>query len=172
MAMLALLSHVTIAGERVDFSPRDRAQLQSIADGIGRASTFTLHEGLPHPMWEAEAHKKELATKEIVRFHGSSFYQRPLAVAAVEVEELRRLVSAPDSYRPYSGEKRCGGFHPDYALTWQDGTDAYRLLICFGCHEMKLYGPKVGLTLDIRGDAFRAFESTLKKHRQQRPERS
>ena len=46
---------------------------------------------------------------------------------------------------------------PDHYLTWKDGTTTYELLICFDCHEMKLYGPKQELLADIRKEVFALF---------------
>jgi hypothetical protein len=120
-------------------------------------------------MWEADQLKKELATKKTVRIHDFPFYERPLALAADEVEPLRRLSAAGSSYQTYGGPKACGGYHPDYCLAWKDGNVTYHLLICFGCHEMKLYGPKSELIVDIGEEAFKTFETALKKHRDQRP---
>ncbi len=72
---------------------------------------------------------------------GFPFYEQPLSIAATDVEELRRLSAAADSFAPYGGPKDCGGYHPDYCLSWKDGANTYELLICFNCQEMKIYGP-------------------------------
>jgi hypothetical protein len=122
-------------------------------------------------MWESDQLKKELAGKKTIKLHDYSFYERPLALAADEVAALSKLSSDADSYWSYGGPKLCGGFHPDYCLSWKDGDATYQLLFCFGCHEMKLYGPKEELVVDLRQDAFKQFEALLKKHRDQRPER-
>ena len=68
--------------------------------------------------------------------------------------------------RSYMGEKLCGGYHPDYCLRWEDDTDTYDLMICFGCCEMKFYGPENYLIADIKAE----FETLLEKYRDQRPE--
>jgi hypothetical protein len=64
------------------------------------------------------------------------------------------------------GEKACGGYHPDYCLTGKDGMATYDLMICFGCAEMKLYGPGNYLIVDLNDGAFKTL---LVKHRNQRP---
>ena len=166
-----ILHGASHAEVRSDLTAKDLSQFTPIAEGIRRASSLNLYEGLPHQGWEADQLKKELATKKTLRIHGFPFYERPLPIAADEVEPLRRLCAAADSFLSYGGPKLCGGYHPDYCLAWRDGEATYHLLICFGCHEMKLYGPKQELLADIRSDAFKQFETTLKKYRDQRPKR-
>ena len=170
-AMCAVLLSAGNAAVRPELTAEDLSQFTPISEGIRRASSLTLYEGLPHQMWEADQFKKELATKKTIRIHDFPFYERPLVLAADEIEPLRRLSAAGSSYTTYGGPKLCGGYHPDYCLTWKDGEATYQLLICFGCHEMKLYGPKSELIVDIGDDAFKAFAAALKKHRDQRPKR-
>lgn len=67
--------------------------------------------------------------------------------------------------------KKCEGFHPDYCLVWTNGPATYHLLLCFGCHEMKLHGPGQELLVDIRQRAFEEFKIILMKYRDQRPKR-
>jgi len=157
--------------DRPSFNAKDRSEFAPISKGIGRASSLTLYEGLPHQSWEADELKNELATKKTVSLHGFPFYERPLTIAAADVEKLRRLSRAAGSFSSYGGPKPCGGYHPDYCLAWKDGEASYELLICFNCHEMKLYGPKQEILADIRSQAFTQFESTLKKYRDQCPKR-
>src|SRR5215211_6479570 len=142
-----------------------RSRFTPITKNIAHGSSLTLYEGLPHQAWEAELLKKELEAKETITVHGFPFYERPLPVAALDVEELRRLSAARESFSPYAGPKACGGYHPDYCLSWKDGEVTYELLICFSCHEMKFYGPKHEALADIRKDAFERFEAILKKYR-------
>ena len=157
------------AENRPELSARELIQFTPISEGVSRASALLLYEGLPHPSWEAEQFKTELATKKTVRFHDYPFYERPLPVAADEIGPLRRLSAAASSYWSYGGPKLCGGYHPDYCLAWKGSDATYDLLICFGCHEMKLYGPRRMLLVDIRNDTSRQFETMLKKYHNERP---
>jgi hypothetical protein len=169
LAIWTLAAGSVFAGERPELTAADLAQFTPIAEGIRRATALVLYEGLPHQMFERDQLKNELATKKTIKIHDFHFYERPLEVDGGEVEPLRRLSRAADSYWSYGGPKMCGGYHPDYCLTWKDGEAVYQLLICFGCHEMKLYGPKSELMADIRPDAYKAFAEILKKYRDQRP---
>jgi hypothetical protein len=159
------------AASRPELTAIDLEQFKPIAEGIRGAAELVLYEGLPHQMFEQDALKKELATKKTVKIRDFPFYERPLVLEAAEVEPLRNHSMAADSYWSYGGPKLCGGFHPDYCLVWKQGESIYQLLICFGCHEVKLYGPKSELIVDLREKAFQAFEAALKKHRDQRPAR-
>ena len=166
----ALLQSAGCSGDRAGFTAKDRSQFAPISKGINRASSFKLYEGLPHQGWERDEFQRELEKKKTVTLHGFPFYERPLPVAAADVETLRRLSSASGSFHSYAGAKNCGGYHPDYCLSWKDGEASYELLICFGCHEMKLYGPRQELLADIQRDVAIQFETTLKKYRDQRPQ--
>lgn len=63
----------------------------------------------------------------------------------------------------------CGGFHPDFCLEWQDGDATYQVLICFGCYEVKCYGPRTELWCDIQESAYDQFKKVLRKYRKSRP---
>jgi hypothetical protein len=67
------------------------------------------------------------------------------------------------------GEKKCGGFHPDYAVEWSVGRDRYRALICFGCEEVKLFGPALESRNDLDRTAYKRLEELLKPYQKNRP---
>lgn len=148
------------------FGAEDIQEFNPIAEGILKSS-LTLYEGLPHQMWEADELKKELAAKTTIQINGFPFYAHPIEMAANDVEVLRSLSASPDSYWSYAGPYMCGGFHPDYCLTWKNQGARYHLQICFGCKEMALSGPKNKLTADIRD--LETFKTILEKYRNQRP---
>jgi len=169
LGFCAVLPKTLLAIAPSGLNDKDLAQFAPISEAIRRASSLTLFEGLPHQEREPDQLKNELATKKTVRIHDYPFYEQPLALAPEDLEPLRRLSAAAETYSSYAGPKRCGGYHPDYGLAWKDGDSTYHLLICFGCQEMKLFGPKQELLADIRSDSFKQFESILKKYRAQRP---
>jgi hypothetical protein len=147
----------------------DASAFGPISKGIADATSLTLFEGLPHQVWDMDQYQNELATKKTVRLHEYPFYERTLAVGKSDQEGLRRLSASAESYSSFSGEKSCGGYHPDFCLAWTDAGSRYELLICFGCQEMKLYGPTQSLRLDIRPDAAKSFRAILSQYRGQRP---
>jgi hypothetical protein len=147
----------------------DLSAFRPISHRIARASSLTLYEGLPNPVWETDLYQRELETKKCVKLHDYPFFERTLDVSQSDREELRRLCVTPETYFTFIGEKSCGGFHPDYCLRWIDGETAYELLICFTCEEMKFYGPMQYLQADLRGDPYKRFKAVLGKYQDQRP---
>jgi hypothetical protein len=154
---------------RLGLTADDLSGFRPISDGVARASSLRLYEGLPHQMWEKDQYDHELATKKSVQLHDYPFYERTLAVSQSDREELRRSTASAETYFTFSGEKPCGGYHPDYCLEWIDGENSYELLICLGCEEMKLFGPTQQLRVDIRRDAAKRLKTILSQYRDQRP---
>ncbi len=97
--------------------------------------------GLPHQMYEPGPRGGEEgeAVGDSARI---SVLSRDPRAETRRRERLKTLLSDPGSYAAYSGEKKCGGFHPDHAVEWTAGGRTYQVLICFGCFEAKIYGPK------------------------------
>jgi hypothetical protein len=134
-----------------------------------QAEALVLHEGLPHQMFESDLLQEELRTKAVERLDGYPFYREPLALAAEDAKRLSRILGDPATYKPFSGEKLCGGFHPDYAVEWHVGSDRYLVLICFGCHEAKRSGPGLKTRDDLAYAAYNELQALLKGCRKNRP---
>jgi hypothetical protein len=139
---------------------------------VAGAETTTLYEGLPHQMFESSLMESERRSKPVQELHGYWFYKEPLAPSAEDVKRLTQVFSEPASFEPFSGEKKCGGFHPDYAVEWQKDSSSYRALICFGCGEAKLFGPGIDERHDLGRRAVPELEALLAKHRKNRPSRA
>jgi hypothetical protein len=172
-----VLAGVCLAGcdEKKVGSERTKASTEfepnrSLFAAIGKADRLILYEGLPHQNDEQELLEKEKRNKPTVTLHGFPFYRPALDVASDDVEKLRGLLGAEGSFVPWRGEKKCGGFHPDYLAEWRVGDGVYRVLICLGCHEVKVFGPDSSLRCDIHQDkAFGELRDLLKKYRKNRP---
>jgi hypothetical protein len=132
------------------------------------AKSAQLFEGLPHPFEREllESEQKRAATR---RLHGELFYEKAQAVPSDAAEKLR--VAMNDAVRPYRGMKLCGGFHADYAITWQTGRATYAALVCFGCSEIKLHVPGGELTADMSAEGAKALRLLLEPFRKERPPR-
>jgi hypothetical protein len=137
---------------------------------LSQAGPLVLYEGLPHQMYEPKALAAEKRSKPTVVLHHFSFYREPLELKPGDAEQLKEILRDPHTFSSYSGEKRCGGFHPDYAVEWTAGGQTYRALICFGCFEARIYGPNGGTTYDVRGDVQKRFKDLLAPYRKNRPE--
>jgi hypothetical protein len=142
---------------------------EPMSAGIGRAIRVTLYEGLPHQTFEADILLREIEHKKSIVLHGYPFYERPLRLLVRDVAELRRIFSDKTTYEIFHGEKLCGGFHPDYGMTWEQGGQTYTVLICFGCREFKLFGPDHDLRTNANPEVFARVEAILKRYHGQRP---
>lgn len=142
---------------------------------VKSADRIEVVEGLPHPMWETDSYYHELGRAQNFAIAGEHFYLAPLDVPTESREELRTgILSRSTFVIPRHGQlhslRLCGGFHADYGLRFsQNGQVEASLLICFGCGELKLVGPKVVLTTDQTEVGAALFRSKFKDVRQSRP---
>jgi hypothetical protein len=146
-----------------------------VYDSVRHTDRLTVCEGLPHPMYEEETFQEELRTKPTIQLSGFPFYREPLDLKPEDIRALRGLLGDRSTYRPYSGEKKCGGFHPDYAVEWSAQGRVYRCLICFGCFEARFEGPQGesylhDLRREVHGREVRMrLLDVLKVYRKNRP---
>ena len=140
---------------------------------MGEAPSLTLFEGLPHPAWDSDALKNELATKRTVRLHAFPFYEQTLAFDPKDESSLKALLASADALRPRPTDKivvkQCGGFHPDYAVRWTAKGRVYDVLICLGCEEARCFGPDGRVDCDLGQAAAPTFKSILTPYRRNRP---
>lgn len=142
---------------------------RAFTSAVASAEKMTLYEGLPHQAFESDLLESERRSKPVQELHGYWFYKEPLAPSAEDARRLTQMLSDAAAFAPFSGEKKCGGFHPDYAVEWQKGSSAYRALICFGCDEAKLFGPGIDERHDLSQSALPELEALLAKHHKNRP---
>lgn len=131
---------------------------------------MVLYEGLPHQSWEYRSYTNELSSKAIIKLGGFPFYAEPLLLREDDARELRSFYCERSSFKPFSGVRDCGGYHPDYALEWSNGAKRFVVQICFGCQEMKTFANGKELYCDVTPKAFKQFESVLKHYRKNRPQ--
>jgi hypothetical protein len=124
---------------------------------------------IPHGHWERESLSRELASKQTVTLHEFPFYQESLTLSAADAAALRDVVLASDSFRKFGGFKACGGFHPDYCVEWRAGKSSYQMLLCFGCSEARLFGPRHEVYCDLQKPAKEQMEKLLQPYRKNRP---
>jgi|GEM_PF-3584277 len=106
-----------------------------IRESLGKAHKIFVYEGLPHQMFEADLLKAEKKLEDTLKIGGFPFYAPKVVAPDKIAKTLRELAASPESYAVFSGEKRCGGFHPDYAATWFDSGKEHSILFCYGCVE-------------------------------------
>lgn len=103
---------------------------------LKQAHTLSIYEGLPHQENQAALFQQESQRKDSMRIAGFLFYSPAITPAEQDLTTLAQLFSEPANISAFSGEKRCGGFHPDYAIAWAHNNDNAYALICFGCGEI------------------------------------
>jgi hypothetical protein len=144
---------------------------KAFSDGVRGAQTVVLHEGLPHHMFESDLVQEERRTKAVQDLHGYAFYEATLDLSAADSQRLTEILSDPSTFRSFSGEKKCGGFHPDYAVELRQGDQTYWALLCFGCHEVKLFGPGIESRHDLDAAAYAKLQALLKNYQKNRPQK-
>lgn len=158
------------AGAVWNWGIRERAELPSeFREGVRRADRAVLYEGLPHHNYEPELLKKEWGEKRTIDLGGFPFYERPLDWKGDTADRLAALVTDPLRLKDMgTAEKKCGGFHPDYAVVWEGDGGRALALVCLGCGDVLLIGPA-----DSKGKKYAVSKSDMRNwfygYREQRP---
>lgn len=145
------------------FESIDMAAYQPFAAAVGNSTDIQIFQGLPNFL-DSDDLAAELETKKSFKSHGYRFYSSPVALSADDETALRDLVTTPTTFFEWSGAKLCGGYHPDWMIRWiaSDGTE-HELLLCFGCHEAKLYGPDYQLYCNLAEDGYTKLKAVLER---------
>lgn len=146
------------------------ADLRPLLDALRGADKIVLWEGLPHPVNEEEVFDEERRSKKNFELHGHHFYSEPLTLAAPDAGRLTALLRDEKSLQPWRGDKLCGEFHPDYALEYHVGARPYRLLLCLGCQELRIFSETASAFADLRDEPFKTLKQVLSPYRKSRPE--
>jgi hypothetical protein len=137
---------------------------------LADTDSLEIFEGLPHHMFESARATTEKKTKKVFQVSGDWFYEKILLVSTSDKDWLDEIFRKFPPHIPFRGEKLCGGFHADYLLEWQThDTPAVRILICFGCGEMKVVAKEVTFRTDLTSDGYKRLAEVLQKYRQERP---
>lgn len=169
-AVAGLFASPVLARDK-PLAPAGPQQFATLAEHVRGAPETVLYEGLPHQYGEHSAFRRELDAKPTRELGGYHFYRRPLTLNAGDAATLRALCADPASYRAYTGPKRCGGFHPDYAVAWRDGGRTVYFLVCLGCHEVETVGSGHEWIADLLPPAYARFRAILLPYHAQRPPR-
>ncbi|MEJ6621558.1 MAG: hypothetical protein QNL93_06405 [Opitutae bacterium] len=99
-----------------------------------------IYEGLPHPLREHAAFKKEKKRKDIKEILGHWFYSSKTKISGQSRKRLMSLLdkSGFKDKTPFEPETDCGPFHPDLAVMWEADDEENYLMICFTCNEAAL----------------------------------
>lgn len=106
---------------------------------IEGAEKVTVFEGLPHQNQEMELYEQERTRVDETTISGFSFYPQPQDLKEKDLTAMRELMTDGNGLRPFLHLKRCGGFHPDYAIRFTKGEEHCDLLLCFGCGDARIF---------------------------------
>ena len=109
--MAFILPALAITTKKVDVDAT-----AALRESLNKVDRLFVYEGLPHQMFEADLLKTEKKRKDTLELGGFPFYMPKVAVLDKTAKLLRDVTADSASYAVFSGEKRCGGFHPDYAV--------------------------------------------------------
>ena len=168
LSFLAILVTSCSGGKPGHPSPSDTNTLRNT---IKKADRIFVYEGLPHQMFESELLKTENKRKDTTKIAKFPFYTPKIRVEGTAESTLKTIISNSKNYTKFSGEKKCGGFHPDYALEWSDGDKRYSILFCYGCSEVLVVDGKRTYRYDFKftddlKKLFTAFKSKRPKQKQ------
>lgn len=131
------------------------------------ATELVVFEGLPHQKWEPDQLEAELNRSDITKIWNYPFYTP--SVAATNAYDLKVLLGSQASIRPYGGGKLCGGYHPDFCVSWTVKSITYYVQVCFGCDEIVFYNGATHLKYDMADGINEKLRSALKSYAKKRP---
>ena len=150
-----------------------------LAKALAKAERVEIYEGLPSPVFERNLFDSEKSGKICRQIAGEWFYSVPQEMKLEDSMKLQRLVGA-GLLQPWRGEKLCGGFHADWAIALSSDKSLLSVLICFGCHEVRLLREgkpfaadlktvDFRVTTDLKDESFAELVSLLTAYRKERP---
>lgn len=147
----------------------DFNRLPQFLGAIGAATKTTVYEGLPHQYYEPSQLAQEKQSKKTLEICGFPFYSEAITPTAEHSAQLNSILGDSKNFSAWRGEKKCGGFHPDYAVEWDSPKGKVRALICFGCREVILSLPSVSVRCDIDNGVSHSLSGILGNYRKNRP---
>lgn len=100
----------------------------------------------------------------------SDFYATPVPMTAEDTVKLREVIARKGTFDYYSGQKECGGYHPDFAVRWVCDDEEMFVHFCFGCDEAKIFYGKRCTHCDLTSEGRLALRSILLDYHENLPE--
>lgn len=135
------------------------AQLHRVLPPVDARLT-SIYAGLPHHNQDGQL-LYQLFTASHRKIGSYRFHAMPVAATEALGIHLHEALRSPGLYRPFTGPKLCGGFHPDYCFEWQSTKGWFHALLCLGCHEMILIGPDAELYCNLSDEPSVALRELL-----------
>src|SRR3954471_16009998 len=100
---------VPVLAEEKELST-DLESHKPLAGRIRAANSVTLYEGTPRVT------KKSKPKAKVITVQGHSFYEEKLQLEEKDAKRLKELFVDVNNFAMWRRPKKCGGFHPDYAI--------------------------------------------------------
>lgn len=155
--------------DKSEFTAEESKLIAGLPNLIGSLAEVALFEGLPHPYFEEKLRVIELSTHESLDIQGEKFYPEKRAFTRDDAEKVFKLLNTKSTYEPTMWGKLCGGFHADYAIQWKRDDGVTTVLLCLGCGEIRITGPKIKLVSDIALNQVPRLREILFRYRKYRP---
>jgi hypothetical protein len=136
---------------------------------ILRAYSITVYEGLPHQSYEGQLLAAEIKAKPTVTLHDFPFYEETLSIDKEDEAKLIAILGDSANFKIAGLVKKCGGFHPEFAVKWNTKAGENMGLICFGCGEYQIFGNGLMRKYDMDGGCHEELREILAAYRKNRP---
>jgi len=148
--------------------PPGQPPCERFQNSVVKADTMRILEGLPHQYLRREVFEKELKTKPNQKLGDYHFYEATRNLSPDDTTRVAKILQRSSTYNTHVG-KFCGGFHPDFAVSWTVDQLEYHALICFHCHEIKLLGPGEELHFDLTKTSHEELKKILRPYHKDVP---
>ncbi|MEM1084870.1 MAG: hypothetical protein AAGI48_12230 [Verrucomicrobiota bacterium] len=170
--MLRLLTIAALCTGSLLAHPHEEPSVEeskAVRESLAAAKKLVLYEGLPHPAKEAALFKTEASDKASITLADFHFYRKPLKTSPEITTQLKQALASPANLSEWK-EKRCGGFHPDWSVSWRSGfRKKNHILICFGCQQVIYLTHDSQLRYDLKSKPFKELKELLTPLHRNRP---
>jgi hypothetical protein len=149
----------TPAGHRV-MRPDPLEAAAPLLEALKKGVPITIHEGIKR---FASLGSTEEALKRRGEWLIDLFQFFKTGTVDRDTKALRDLLLKEGALGTWSGGKACGGFHPDFAITWKVAERDVSLMLCFGCHEAMFADEAGNLLYNLPKESYDALKGELEK---------
>lgn len=141
--------------------PDDLKDAKPFLETLASKKPMTIHEGFRRP-----GHHRDPQTeieRGVVTFGFFKFFKT--GIADRELGGLRSLLAKEGAITEWRGRKACGGFFPDFCVTWMEDKERVVLHICLTCHEIRIEKGSTCLLYDLGDEFYDDLKQELEKFR-------
>jgi hypothetical protein len=141
--------------------PDDLKDAKPFLEILASEEPITIHQGAPRP-----GHYQDPQTEKergVVTFGFFKFFKT--GIAERELGGLRSLLAKEGAITEWRGRKACGGFFPDFCVTWMEDKERVVLHICLTCHEVRIEKGSTCLLYDLGEESYNELKQELERFR-------